>query len=78
MWLELLNVDSTALNKDPVRVIFKTGDDLRQDMITLRMFGLFENVRRIQKVTEYDRNFGIFNSCPPHACMHTHAVSKFK
>jgi len=39
------NIDSTALQQTPTRLILKLGDDLRQDMITLRMFSLFEKVR---------------------------------
>lgn len=44
MWLELHNVHSSALTQSPTRLILKLGDDLRQDMITLRMFSLFEKV----------------------------------
>ena len=43
-WLEMYNVDPTALQQSPIRLILKLGDDLRQDMITLRMFSLFEKV----------------------------------
>ncbi len=43
-WLEMYNVDPTALHHTPTRLILKLGDDLRQDMITLRMFSLFEKV----------------------------------
>ena len=45
-WLEMYNVDPTVLRQSPTRLILKLGDDLRQDMITLRMFTLFEKVRR--------------------------------
>ena len=37
-------MDPTALVHTPTRLILKLGDDLRQDMITLRMFSLFEKV----------------------------------
>ena len=40
----MLNINSTALRADPIRLIMKMGDDLRQDMITLRMLSLFEKV----------------------------------
>lgn len=43
-WLEMYNIDPTALTQTPTRLIVKLGDDLRQDMITLRMFSLFEKV----------------------------------
>ena len=44
MWLELHNIHPSALRQNPIRLILKLGDDLRQDMITLRMFSLFEKV----------------------------------
>ena len=44
LWLEMQNVHPTALRQTPTRLILKLGDDLRQDMITLRMFSLFEKV----------------------------------
>ncbi len=42
----MYNVDPTALRHTPTRLILKLGDDLRQDMITLGMFSLFEKVSR--------------------------------
>ena len=44
MWLEMYNIHPSALRQTPIRLILKLGDDLRQDMITLRMFSLFEKV----------------------------------
>ena len=49
MWLELYNIHPNALTQSPTRLILKLGDDLRQDMITLRMFSLFEKVRPCMK-----------------------------
>ena len=43
-WLEMSNIDLTVLTQTSTRLILKIGDDLRQDMITLRMFSLFEKV----------------------------------
>ena len=34
----------SAISPTPVRLILKMGDDLRQDMITLRMLALFDKV----------------------------------
>ncbi len=45
MWLEFLNVSRSALTPSPVRLILKTGDDLRQDMITLKVLSLFDKVK---------------------------------
>ena len=44
IWLEMMNKDENALMAPPVRLILKMRDDLRQDMITLKMFSLFEKV----------------------------------
>ena len=44
MWLELKNMSRSAICPSPVRLIFKMGDDLRQDMITLRILALFDKV----------------------------------
>ena len=44
MWLEMYTIHPSALRQNPIRLIRKLGDDLRQDMITLRMFSLFEKV----------------------------------
>ncbi len=43
-WLEMKNVDVTALRMTPTKLILKIGDDLRQDVIVLRMLSLFERV----------------------------------
>ena len=37
-------MNHTALRVDPVRLIMKMGDDLRQDMMTLKMLSLFDKV----------------------------------
>ena len=42
----MYNIDPTALTQTPTRLIVKLGDDLRQDMITLRMLSLFEKVSK--------------------------------
>lgn len=44
LWLEMANLSRSAIAPDPMRLILKMGDDLRQDMITLRMLALFDKV----------------------------------
>ena len=55
-------MDETSLRHTPTRLILKLGDDLRQDMITLRMLSLFE------KLWEED---GLDLSLIPYGCMAT-------
>jgi len=53
IWLELMNVTKTILNPSPVCLIFKMGDDLRQDSITLKMLSLFDKVRNSLAVSPF-------------------------
>lgn len=41
LWLVFENYDS---DEDPIYVIFKAGDDLRQDALTVQMLQLMDNV----------------------------------
>lgn len=40
----MMNVSKSVVSPTPKRMIRKVGDDLRQDMITLRMLSLFDKV----------------------------------
>jgi phosphatidylinositol-4,5-bisphosphate 3-kinase len=63
LMLELCNVNPSALMKSPTRLILKLGDDLRQDVIVLRMFALFEKLWRKE---------GLPDLCLiPYGCMST-------
>ncbi|KAL5517410.1 hypothetical protein EMCRGX_G002951 [Ephydatia muelleri] len=44
LWLEFSNVDPTAINQPPIKIIAKNGDDLRQDMLTLQMLSLMDKL----------------------------------
>lgn len=37
LWLQFKRADHTTLSKDPIGIIFKDGDDLRQDMLILQV-----------------------------------------
>lgn len=40
LWLQFKHADPTTLCKDPIGIIFKDGDDLRQDMLILQVAGV--------------------------------------
>ena len=44
VWLELLNADPHG---QPSKVIFKTGDDLRQDILTLQMIKIIDRLWKV-------------------------------
>lgn len=37
LWLQFKRADPTTLSRDPIGIIFKDGDDLRQDMLILQV-----------------------------------------
>lgn len=37
LWLQFKRADLTTLSRDPIGIIFKEGDDLRQDMLILQV-----------------------------------------
>lgn len=44
MWLWMSNIHPSAIQPIPHKLIVKSGDDLRQDMLTLQMLTLFDKV----------------------------------
>ncbi|TKS91104.1 Phosphatidylinositol 4,5-bisphosphate 3-kinase catalytic subunit gamma isoform [Collichthys lucidus] len=44
LWLQFKRADSTTLSKDPIGIIFKHGDDLRQDMLILQILLIMESI----------------------------------
>ena len=43
----MINMSRSAISPNPIRLIMKMGDDLRQDMITLKMLALFDKVKEM-------------------------------
>eukprot|EP00118_Oscarella_pearsei_P004619 m.20043 g.20043 ORF g.20043 m.20043 type:complete len:1310 (+) comp27959_c0_seq1:623-4552(+) len=44
LWLEFENADPSAKDEEPVKFLFKLGDDLRQDMLTLRTLMIMDRL----------------------------------
>ncbi|XP_034019461.1 phosphatidylinositol 4,5-bisphosphate 3-kinase catalytic subunit gamma isoform [Thalassophryne amazonica] len=44
LWLQFKRADLTTLSKDPIGIIFKDGDDLRQDMLILQILLIMESI----------------------------------
>eukprot|EP01103_Thecamoeba_quadrilineata_P010776 TRINITY_DN2418_c0_g1_i3.p1 TRINITY_DN2418_c0_g1~~TRINITY_DN2418_c0_g1_i3.p1 ORF type:complete len:607 (-),score=107.45 TRINITY_DN2418_c0_g1_i3:60-1880(-) len=44
IWLTFLRADAKPFESEEVNVIFKIGDDLRQDILTLQMFQLMDTI----------------------------------
>lgn len=50
LWLEFQNPDPEG---DPVKVIFKSGDDLRQDILTLQLLRIMNKVCFVAILVEF-------------------------
>uniref|UniRef100_A0A8C2ZVN2 Phosphatidylinositol 4,5-bisphosphate 3-kinase catalytic subunit gamma isoform n=1 Tax=Cyclopterus lumpus TaxID=8103 RepID=A0A8C2ZVN2_CYCLU len=44
LWLQFKRADPTTLSRDPIGIIFKDGDDLRQDMLILQILLIMESI----------------------------------
>ncbi|XP_056132191.1 phosphatidylinositol 4,5-bisphosphate 3-kinase catalytic subunit gamma isoform [Lampris incognitus] len=50
LWLQFKRADPTTLSKDPIGIIFKDGDDLRQDMLILQILLIMESIWEIESL----------------------------
>uniref|UniRef100_A0A3P8WMH5 Phosphatidylinositol-4,5-bisphosphate 3-kinase, catalytic subunit gamma n=1 Tax=Cynoglossus semilaevis TaxID=244447 RepID=A0A3P8WMH5_CYNSE len=44
LWLQFKRADPTTRSKDPIGIIFKDGDDLRQDMLILQILLIMDSI----------------------------------
>nr|KAF6338367.1 phosphatidylinositol-4,5-bisphosphate 3-kinase catalytic subunit gamma [Pipistrellus kuhlii] len=50
LWLEFKCADPTALSNETIGIIFKHGDDLRQDMLILQILRIMESIWEIESL----------------------------
>ena len=65
LWLVWENAESIG---KPILVIFKVGDDLRQDLLTLQMIKIMDKVRIVPTVPSAPHGLGVMNAWSCYMC----------
>uniref|UniRef100_A0A8C2BQB5 Phosphatidylinositol-4,5-bisphosphate 3-kinase, catalytic subunit gamma n=1 Tax=Cyprinus carpio TaxID=7962 RepID=A0A8C2BQB5_CYPCA len=50
LWLQFKRADPTTLSRDTIGIIFKDGDDLRQDMLILQILLIMESIWELESL----------------------------
>ncbi|KAI7792111.1 phosphatidylinositol 4, partial [Triplophysa rosa] len=50
LWLQFKRADATTLSSDTIGIIFKDGDDLRQDMLILQILLIMESIWELESL----------------------------
>jgi hypothetical protein len=73
LWIVFTNADPLG---QPINVIFKCGDDLRQDLLTLQMLGIMDEVRALH--TRHTHDTHTTHTHDTHDTRHTHAHRSYQ
>uniref|UniRef100_A0A8I3PQH2 Phosphatidylinositol 4,5-bisphosphate 3-kinase catalytic subunit gamma isoform n=1 Tax=Canis lupus familiaris TaxID=9615 RepID=A0A8I3PQH2_CANLF len=62
LWLEFKCADPTALSNETIGIIFKHGDDLRQDMLILQILRIMESIWETESLDLYLLPYGCIST----------------
>uniref|UniRef100_A0A8C5BYM5 phosphatidylinositol-4,5-bisphosphate 3-kinase n=1 Tax=Gadus morhua TaxID=8049 RepID=A0A8C5BYM5_GADMO len=62
LWLQFKRADPSSLSSDPIGIIFKDGDDLRQDMLILQILLIMESIWETESLDLYLLPYGCIST----------------